>query len=154
MQADQSLSEGMHFWLPSLLFTEQQMSPIQRLPEVGKLTLESSIACLERVGVVGISFMALLSGFASISSPWQNFSTRPRLVTETDITRKETGLSATQDMLSAKQSRLRALERKLADRPSESYFQKALGTIRPNADMHELKTLGGLLLFVLMLLRS
>ena len=96
--------------------------------------------------------MALLSGFASISSPWQNFSARPRLVTETDITRKETGLSATQDMLSAKQSRLRALERKLADRPSESYFQKALGTIRPNADMHELKTLGGLLSFVFTLL--
>lgn len=95
--------------------------------------------------------MALLSGFASISSPWQNFSTRPRLVTETDIMRKETGLSATQDMLSAKQSRLRALERKLADRPSESYFQKALGTIRPNADMHELKTLGASLSFALML---
>ncbi|CAF9919069.1 MAG: hypothetical protein HETSPECPRED_003936 [Heterodermia speciosa] len=85
--------------------------------------------------------MALLSGFASISSPWQNLFTRPRPVAETDLARKETGLAATQDMLSAKQSRLRALERKLADRPSESYFKRALGTIRPNADANEFRTL-------------
>ena len=136
-----------------------------------------SEACLERVGVIGISFMALLSGFASVSAPWQNFFTRQRLVSEIDLTRKETGLAATQDMLVAKQSRLRALskpptqipsfspvplrsrdptnqrshesrnanfhslERKLADRPSESYFQKALGTIRPNAEANEHRTL-------------
>lgn len=114
-----------------MLGKRSQPLPIQSLSE----------ACLERVGVIGISFMALLSGFASISSPWQNFSTRPRPVTETDLTRKETGLAATQDMLSAKQSRLRALERKLADRPSESYFQKAIGTIRSNPDANEHKTL-------------
>ncbi|KAG6997541.1 hypothetical protein G7Y79_00040g077060 [Physcia stellaris] len=100
-----------------------------------------SEACLERVGVIGISFMALLSGFASVSAPWQNFFTRQRLVSEIDLTRKETGLAATQDMLVAKQSRLRALKRKLADRPSESYFQKALGTIRPNAEANEHRTL-------------
>ena len=70
-----------------------------------------SEACLERVGVIGISFMALLSGFASVSAPWQNFFTRQRIVSETDLTRKETGLAATQDMLVAKQSRLRALSK-------------------------------------------
>lgn len=85
--------------------------------------------------------MALLSGFASVSSPWQNFFTRTPPVPETALTRKQTGLAATQDMLSAKQSRHRALERKLADRPSESYFKKALGVVRPNADANELRTL-------------
>ena len=55
--------------------------------------------------------------------------------------RKEAGLNANHDMLSAKQSRLRALERKLAERPTESYFKKALGSIRPNADLNELRTL-------------
>jgi len=100
-----------------------------------------SEACLERVGVIGITFMALLSGFAATSSPWQNFLHHPRPVTEADIARKEAGMAATNDMLSAKLSRLRAFERKLTDRPSESYFQKALGTLRPNADASELKTL-------------
>ncbi|KAL8823093.1 MAG: hypothetical protein Q9191_006184, partial [Dirinaria sp. TL-2023a] len=100
-----------------------------------------SEASLERVGVIGISLMALLSGFAAVSSPWQNFFTRCRLVTEADVARKEAGLAATNDTLTAKLSRLRALERKLVDRPSESYFQKALGTLRPNADTAELKTL-------------
>ena len=120
------------FWWSGAKLLDTHAQPIQQSP---------SEASLERVGVIGISFMALLSGFASISSPWQNFFTRSRPVAETEITRKESGLAATQDMLSAKQSRLRALERKIADRPSESYFQKALGTIRPNAEANEQRTL-------------
>ncbi|MCJ1373709.1 hypothetical protein MMC20_004938 [Loxospora ochrophaea] len=97
--------------------------------------------CLERVGVIGISLMALLSGFAAVSSPWQNFCARPRPVTEIDISRKQAGLSATNDMLSAKRSRLRALDRKISSNPSESFFQKAIGSIRGNADQTERKTL-------------
>ncbi|KAG8407977.1 hypothetical protein J3458_020282 [Metarhizium acridum] len=31
--------------------------------------------CLERVGVVGICLMALLAGFASVSTPWHTFET-------------------------------------------------------------------------------
>ena len=100
-----------------------------------------SEACLERVGVIGISLMALLSGFAAVSSPWQNFGARPKPITEADIDRKTAGLEATNDMLSAKRSRLRALERKMSEAPSESFFQKAIGSIRGNADTTERKSL-------------
>ena len=93
-----------------------------------------SEASLERIGVIGISVMSLLSGFASVSSPWQNFFSRSKLVTEATITRKAAGLEATQDMLSAKRSRLRALERKMSDAPTESFFHKAIGSIRRNPD--------------------
>ena len=125
-------------WLTAFWWSGSRMlgKPATSIPQQSL-----SEASLERVGVIGIFLMALLSGFAAVSSPWQNFFTRPRLVTESDLARKEAGLAATNDMLTAKLSRLRALERKIADRPSESYFQKALGTLRPNADMAELKTL-------------
>ncbi|KAG0648606.1 Golgi pH regulator [Hyphodiscus hymeniophilus] len=100
-----------------------------------------SEACLERVGIIGISLMALLSGFAAVSSPWQTFGAKQRLVTESDVARKEAGLDATNDMLAAKKSRLRALQRKLKDAPVQGFMAKATGLIRGSADTQELKAL-------------
>ncbi|KAK4146138.1 Abscisic acid G-protein coupled receptor-domain-containing protein [Dichotomopilus funicola] len=75
-----------------------------------------SRACLERVGVIGISLMALLSGFASISSPWHTFVDdrmyRKRPITDADIARKQAGLDATSELLMTKRHRLRSLQRK------------------------------------------
>ena len=98
-------------------------------------------ACLERIGVIGISLMALLSGFASVSSLWHNFGAKPKHATETDVARKQAGLDATNEMLLAKRSRLRALERKLSEVPSEGFLKKAIGTIRGSADTQERKSL-------------
>ncbi|KAL8741040.1 MAG: hypothetical protein Q9184_008432 [Pyrenodesmia sp. 2 TL-2023] len=99
-------------------------------------------ACLSRVGVIGISLMALLSGFASVSALWQNLLSKPLPVTESSVARKAAGLSATNEMLLAKQSRLRALERKISDiRQDKNIFQKAIGSIRGNADLTELRAL-------------
>jgi len=75
-------------------------------------------ACLERIGVIGILLMALLSGFASVSSPWHTFADnrayRKRPITEADIARKQAGLDATSEMLVTKRHRLRSLQRKAA----------------------------------------
>lgn len=75
-------------------------------------------ACLERIGVIGILLMALLSGFASVSSPWHTFvdnrSYRRRPVTDADIARKQAGLDATAELLHSKRHRLGVLQRKLA----------------------------------------
>ncbi|CAL3965705.1 unnamed protein product [Diplocarpon coronariae] len=97
--------------------------------------------CLDRVGIVGISLMALLSGFAAVSAPWQTFGAKPRPVTEADVARKQAGLDATNDMLVAKRSRLRALQRKMKDTPSEGFMSKVIGSIRGNADSQELKAI-------------
>lgn len=74
--------------------------------------------CLERVGIIGISLMALLSGFASVSSPYSMIadatSRRRRPITDADIARRQAGLEATGELLLEKRSRLRALQRKLA----------------------------------------
>lgn len=81
-------------------------------------------ACLERIGVIGISLMALLSGFASVSSPWHlltdTTARRRKPVTDADIARKQTGLEATAELLLTKRHRLKSLQRKLAATTSES----------------------------------
>lgn len=75
-------------------------------------------ACLERIGIIGISLMALLSGFASVSSPYSmladSTSRRKKPITDADIARKLAGLEATGELLVTKRHRLRSLQRKLA----------------------------------------
>ncbi|MCJ1277709.1 hypothetical protein MMC21_005523 [Puttea exsequens] len=132
---------GFSAWLVGFWLSGQWLlSRVGQSPAVGD-SQSLSEASLERIGVIGISVMSLLSGFASVSSPWQNFLSRPKPVTEASIARKAAGLAATQDMLMAKRSRLRALESKISSAPTESFFQRAVGTIRGNADTTERQTL-------------
>ncbi|KFA65382.1 hypothetical protein S40285_00523 [Stachybotrys chlorohalonatus IBT 40285] len=109
--------------------------------------------CLERVGVVGITLMALLAGFAAVSSPWHTFtdvSTRKkRPVTEADVNRKQAGLEAASEMLIAKRHRLQQLERRLATNShnsgahvSSGLVGKMMGSIRgPSGDEAEIRAL-------------
>ncbi|KAF2473521.1 uncharacterized protein BDR25DRAFT_258045 [Lindgomyces ingoldianus] len=100
-----------------------------------------SEGCLERIGIIGISLMASLAGFAAVSSMRQTFGAKYRPVTESDLSRKQAGLDATNDMLLAKESRLRALQRKLSDTPQESFMTRIMGSIRGNPDIQERNTL-------------
>ena len=132
---------GFTAWLLGFWWSGQWLLHIVGQSPTSETSQSFSEAALERIGVIGISVMSLLSGFASVSSPWQNFFSRPKPVTEATIARKAAGLEATQDMLSAKRSRLRALERKISDAPTESFFQRTIGSIRGNADATERQTL-------------
>ncbi|KAI4200104.1 MAG: hypothetical protein LQ350_004143 [Teloschistes chrysophthalmus] len=118
-------------WLVGFWWTGEQLLAKASSPVQGSRSSQTlSEACLSRVGIIGISFMALLSGFASVSAPWQTFfSPHRHPVTEADVARKAAGLEATDDMLAAKRSRLRALESKIADSPlnKAGFFQKAMG---------------------------
>lgn len=100
-----------------------------------------SEACLERVGIIGISLMALLSGFAAVSAPWQTFGAKTRPVTESDVARKQAGLDTTNDMLGAKKIRLRVLQRKIHESPTQGFMTKVVGSIRGDADTQELQAL-------------
>lgn len=122
------------FWFIGLLLPEIEGDRL-------RAGLSPVTACLERLGITGTLMMALLSGFAAVSAIWQNFTTRARLVSDTDINRKQAGLDATLDMLAGKRIRLRQVESQVSSGPSQGFFQKAIGSIRGNADMQELKTL-------------
>ncbi|KJY00569.1 g protein-coupled receptor [Zymoseptoria brevis] len=104
-----------------------------------------SEACLERIGIIGISLMASLSGFAAVSSLWQTFGVRHRTVKESDISRKASGLQATQDMLAAKASRVRALERKMSESASQTeqagFMGRMMGGFRGSKEATELQSL-------------
>lgn len=132
---------GVTAWLSAFWWSGQWL--LHRVGQGQTIKSSQSLreASLERIGVIGISVMSLLSGFASVSSPWQNFFSRPKPVSEASIGRKAAGLEATKDMLEAKRSRLRALDRKLSDAPTESFFQRAVGSIRGNADNTERQSL-------------
>jgi len=62
-------------------------------------------------------------------------------ITESDIARKQAGLEATNDMLLTKESRLRAIERKLSDAPQEGFMTRVVGSLRGNPDIVERNTL-------------
>ena len=98
--------------------------------------------CLERIGIIGISLLASLSGFAAVSAPWQMFGVKQHLVTDADISRKQAGLEAAEDMLMAKRSRLRALERRMSESGSDtSLLTRVIGTFRTNSESQERQTL-------------
>jgi hypothetical protein len=108
---------------------------------------------LERIGVIGISLMALLAGFAAVSSPWHTFSEvssrRKRPVTDSDVSRKETGLEATNEMLLTKRHQLQVLERRAVEQAQQpggrgggGFMSKMIGSIRgASGDEAEMCTL-------------
>ena len=109
-------------------------------------------ACVDRIGIVGICSMALLSGFASVSSPWHALlnrrANRGRPVTEADVRRKAAGLDATMELLSSKRHRLQLLEGRAATAaavaPSTGLFGRLVGSIkemRPGGDAAEISAL-------------
>ncbi|ORY69500.1 Abscisic acid G-protein coupled receptor-domain-containing protein [Pseudomassariella vexata] len=117
---------------------------------MARSTTESSSglarACLERIGVIGISLMALLSGFASVSSPWHTFGspTSRRPVTDSDIARKQAGLDATNEMLLTKRHRLQTLQRKIAETSAAEkpgLVTKVFSSIRGGGDAAEIRGL-------------
>ncbi|KIW19572.1 hypothetical protein PV08_00145 [Exophiala spinifera] len=98
-------------------------------------------ACLDRLAITGVSFMALLSGFASVSAIWQCFGPRPRLVTENDITRKQAGLDATLHMAAQKREQLRALEQRSLESPPANFWGWTIQPFRGNQHTQERKIL-------------
>lgn len=132
---------GFAIWITCFWWIGQGLPGTHVLERAYNSRKSLSEACLERIGIIGISLMALLSGFASVSSLWQTFGVRVRSVSETDIARKQAGLDATREMLEIKRSRLRALEAKMSEAPERGFMNKVIGSIRGNADMQERKSL-------------
>lgn len=96
-----------------------------------------SEACLERIGVAGISLLACLSGFAAISAVWHTFIDRQKTVTDAEINKRQTGLAATEEMVQVKESRLRALEAKMSENTSNGLISSVISTLRTGSDTKE-----------------
>lgn len=135
---------GLTAWLVAFWYMGHGLLTVYLREDYQSKQLHSfSEGCLERVGIIGISLMASLAGFAAVSAIWQILGVKDRPVTEAVIARKQVGLEATEEMLAAKRSRLRALERKQSISGTQTgIMSKVIGTIRGNGESQERLTLG------------
>lgn len=131
---------GLLLWFSSFWFIGRLALNAHSIRE---LQLQHGITdgTLERIGVIGILLMAILAGFAAVSSLWQTFGVKHKIVTESDVKQKENGLRATTELLQSKQAKLQALERKMSIKPKDSFMARMIGTIRGDNEAWELSTL-------------
>jgi len=123
------------FWtLGALLPQPKEGSP----PSEGSQLFQ---ACLDRLAITGVTLMALLSGFASVSAIWQTFGPKSKLVGETDIQRKQAGLDATLEMIAEKGSRLQGVGKKLSQAPRKGFWSRAVDSVRGDAETQEKQSL-------------
>eukprot|EP01136_Pigoraptor_vietnamica_P016378 Opistho-1_new@60320 len=74
----------------------------------GILTIEQGIS---RVGVIGVTLMAILSGFGAVSCPYTYMSYFLRHVSESDVQMLERRMNQTIDMILSKKRRIAVAER-------------------------------------------
>ncbi|XP_069746576.1 Golgi pH regulator isoform X4 [Narcine bancroftii] len=91
-------------WLAFIYFFWKLGDPFPILsPKHGILSIEQLIS---RVGVIGVTLMALLSGFGAVNCPYTYMSYFLRNVTESDILALERRLLQTMDMIISKKKRM------------------------------------------------
>uniref|UniRef100_A0A1I7Y9D6 Golgi pH regulator n=1 Tax=Steinernema glaseri TaxID=37863 RepID=A0A1I7Y9D6_9BILA len=100
----------------------------------GIFTIEQAIS---RVGIIGVTVMAILSGFGAVNSPYTCMSYFTRSVSDVDISQLERKLTQTMDMIAAKKKRVVQYERELShsafsrgnsDSTRSGLFQRLLGS--------------------------
>lgn len=74
----------------------------------GIFTLEQAVS---RIGVVGVTVMAILSGFGAVNYPYTNMAYFIRSVSQSDVINVERKLMHTMDMILSKKKRM-ALDRR------------------------------------------
>ena len=72
-------------------------------PKHGMLGVETMVS---RVGVIGVTVMALLSGFGAVNYPYTSMARFMRSVTQADVNQIERKLMQTQEMVIAKKKRI------------------------------------------------
>ena len=79
-------------------------------PKHGIIGVENLVS---RVGVIGVTVMALMSGFGAVNYPYTSMAIFMKSVTQADVTQLERKLMQNQDMVIAKKKRIVLAEREL-----------------------------------------
>ncbi|XP_038613716.1 Golgi pH regulator B isoform X1 [Tachyglossus aculeatus] len=104
-------------WLTFMYFFWKLGDPFPILsPKHGILSIEQLIS---RVGVIGVTLMALLSGFGAVNCPYTYMSYFLRNVTDADILALERRLLQTLDMIISKKKRMAAARRTMFQKGEE-----------------------------------
>ncbi|XP_011633195.1 Golgi pH regulator isoform X3 [Pogonomyrmex barbatus] len=86
-------------------------------PKKGLLSIEQGVS---RIGVIGVTVMALLSGFGAVNYPYTSMTYFMRPVSYTDVQSIEKRLLQTMDMIIAKKKRIALAKKGEADGQTET----------------------------------
>ena len=110
-------------WLIFMYFFWKIGDPFPILsPKHGILSIEQAIS---RIGVVGVTIMAVLSGFGAVNCPYTYMTYFMRYVSNADIDSHERKLTQVMDMIITKKKRLALAERDMLQRASSSPSRKS-----------------------------
>uniref|UniRef100_A0A8C4ZRB5 Golgi pH regulator n=1 Tax=Gadus morhua TaxID=8049 RepID=A0A8C4ZRB5_GADMO len=108
-------------WFTFMYFFWKLGDPFPILsPKHGILSIEQLIS---RVGVIGVTLMALLSGFGAVNCPYTYMSYFLRNVTDSDILALERRLLQTMDMIVSKKKRMAMTRRQMYQRGEDQNKQ-------------------------------
>ncbi|CAN6628448.1 hypothetical protein TRVA0_011S02982 [Trichomonascus vanleenenianus] len=98
--------------------------------------------CISRIGFIGITCMAVLSGFGAVSAPYTVFVSSPRPVSEADIERMDRSVTTTSELLTQRQAQLRTVSDRIRDRSmlrssSTNIMMKVMSHIRGGDDLRQ-----------------
>ncbi|RXM98558.1 Golgi pH regulator [Acipenser ruthenus] len=102
-----------------------------------RLRILSIEQLISRVGVIGVTLMALLSGFGAVNCPYTYMSYFLRNVTDSDILALERRLLQTMDMIVSKKKRIAMTRRMMYQRGDDQNKQTDLSLIQQEVDALE-----------------
>lgn len=94
-------------------------------PKHGIFSIEQGIS---RVGVIGVTLMALLSGFGAVNYPYTSMTYFMRVVTLADVTSLEKKLLRTYDLIAMKKKRIILIEKDSRSPSSTSLWTSVIQT--------------------------
>jgi hypothetical protein len=135
-RAHVGLSKGYKLLIPMIpfavfLYLFYQLGSFLPLPEKSRLfwrvtSRSLTEECVLRVGAMGVTLMAVLSGFGSICAGWETYLTPyrystfdmidGRLVTEADVVRARTSVEMTQDLINEKHRKIEQIENRIYEK--------------------------------------
>jgi hypothetical protein len=96
-------------------------------PKHGILSIEQGIS---RVGVIGVTLMALLSGFGAVNYPYTSMTFFMKEVTQRDVQSLEKKLLQTYDMIAIKKKRIVMLKKESTSTGSSSFWNMFTSSVQ------------------------
>lgn len=124
-------------WIAYLYFFWRIGDPFPLLSvNRGIFTLEQGVS---RIGVVGVTVMAILSGFGAVNFPYSNMNYFIHPITQNDVIATEKKLMQTIDMILAKKKRIALAKKNRQNQPNttKNSFWGLISSVANKSNMNE-----------------
>jgi hypothetical protein len=110
----------------------------------GKYVSSLNEQAISRIGFIGVTAMAILCGFSTVSAPYMVFISKSKPVTQQDIDRLQTAVMTTNELIQTKDTGLQGLGLRMGQRRSSSssnLMTKMLNSLRGDDLSTEMKAM-------------